>query len=221
MADTIGGVIKWIVIIVVVLFLFNQFAGKKQYAGGAWATSTFTCTSNHCFCYEYTQQASSCYNNALQSNIGMKYVIETDCQLQSPLLDCMLEYGINKGVGPTTVQCSDPGICGNIGCTSTCLQNGAVACVSSTQSKKCYDQNNDGCLEWVYQNCTSNQYCPTESGVCITGGTCNSPADTNCNNCVENPEFTTYKSRWLSFDIAVGNTAYTDAKSKWIIFDGC
>ena len=53
----------------------------------------------------------------------------------------------------------------------------------------------------------------------IISGSCG--ADTSCNGCIENPEFTTYKSRWLSFDIAVGNTEYTDAKSKWIIFEGC
>ena len=53
----------------------------------------------------------------------------------------------------------------------------------------------------------------------IISGSCG--ADTSCNGCIENPEFTTYKSRWLSFDIAVGNTEYSQAKQSWLNFQGC
>ena|SRR3990167_5571109 len=56
------------------------------------------------------------------------------------------------------------------------------------------------------------------NGVDLVGNTL---ADTSCNGCIENPEFTTYKSRWLSFDIAVGNTEYSQAKQAWLNFQGC
>ncbi|MBW2976589.1 hypothetical protein KY347_04035 [Candidatus Woesearchaeota archaeon] len=47
----------------------------------------------------------------------------------------------------------------------------------------------------------------------------NTPADTNCNGCIENDEFTAYANKWIA--VQVSNADFVAVANKWITLEGC
>jgi len=47
----------------------------------------------------------------------------------------------------------------------------------------------------------------------------NTKADTNCNGCVENPEFTSFLNKWIN--VEVSGADFIAAANKWITLEGC
>ena len=220
MAKKNFGIIIFVILVGVIIFMVYQPNKKQAYFG-------FKGFGNQNICLQDQQGESDspnslcvtkCINNL--GNCGIS-TINSWLYYSSDLYDCPALW---QNIDPDRLRCfygeldSSDIVKGTVGSSS-----GGCTVITAQSYALCSSNS----LYW-YDNCNNKgNFKETCSNGCIDGDddcnilTCNTPADTNCNNCIENPEFTTYKSRWLSFDIAVGNTEYTNAKSKWIIFDGC
>ncbi|MBW2976588.1 S8 family serine peptidase [Candidatus Woesearchaeota archaeon] len=66
-----------------------------------------------------------------------------------------------------------------------------------------------------YSNNTANKTISFNVSVQV----CNTPADTNCNGCIENDEFTAYADKWINVEVT--NQDFVIAANKWITFEGC
>ena len=198
----------WLIAIVIVFVVFmsqQQIEKKTDWYGG----SKDNCEShrqpylnNICVtnCILITAENAGCNHDILDSNIGKYFFFsENDYGCgKYALLNCL--YGIPS-------------------CSGECL-NTHTQC-SGNGYQTCGNYDSDTCTEWSpVTSCPSGQTC--SGGVCSGGTTCNTPADTNCNGCIEDiGEWGNAVVNWKSQTGGINDDNWIQIVPKWKTQEGC
>ena len=130
----------------------------------------------------------------------------------------------NNGCGGSCGTCASGqtcsnGVCSSPSCTNDCT-SGSKQC-SGSGYQTCGNYDSDSCTEWsTTTSCATGQTC--SGGVCSGGTTCNTPADTNCNGCIEDiGEWGNAVINWKSQTGGITDDNWILIVPKWKSQEGC